>query len=291
MVRVIPDLLAGVFGAAIAVGLLGAVLALRPLPVLDERERAPRRAGAWSRAAPRTRVVALVSVVAGVVVALVTGWLVLAVVIPAAALGLPWLLSAPPAEATIRRLEAMEEWTRSLAGVLALGSGLEQAIATSLRSVPEPIRPEVTQLVARMRARWDTERALRAFADDLDDVTGDLIAANLIHAAGQRNRGLAAALEATAGSVKADVAARRRVETGRAKPRGQARLVTLWSAGFLTVLAASGDFLAPYRTPIGQVVMVVLLAAFAGGLYWLRRMATGTPPPRFLGPSARRGAR
>ena len=177
----------------------------------------------------------------------------------------------------------MEEWTRSLAGVLGSGVGLEQALTATLRSTPDPIRAEVAALVARLRARWDTETALRAFADDLDDVTGDLVAANLILAARRRNRSLAAALQGVAESVAEDVAARRRVEAGRAKPRGSARLVTAFSAAVLAVLALTGDYIAPYRTPIGQVILLALLAAYAGALAWMRKMADGTPPPRFLG--------
>ena len=70
---------------------------------------------------------------------------------------LPALLSAPPAATQIARLEAMEEWTRSLSGVLTVGIGLEQALVATLRSTPAPINAEVTRLVARLRARWDTE--------------------------------------------------------------------------------------------------------------------------------------
>ena len=57
-------------------------------------------------------------------------------------------------EELIARLEAMEEWTRSLAGVLTVGVGLEEALVATLRSTPGSIRPEVAQLVARLRARW-----------------------------------------------------------------------------------------------------------------------------------------
>ena len=176
-------------------------------------------------------------------------------IVPAAALGLPYLLSAPPAAERIRRVEAMEEWTRSLAGVLGAGIGIEQALTATLRSTPEAIKPEVTTLVARLRARWDTETALRAFADDLDDVTGDLVAANLILAARRRNRSLASVLQGVAESVAEDVASRRRIEAGRAKPRGSARLVTLFSLGVMLILAFTGDYVAPYGTPVGQVVL------------------------------------
>jgi len=286
------SLLPALFGALILVGLLGAGYALRPHTPRPKTERAPswieRRLRAMSA---RSRSTLLISVVVGILIALLTGWIAAVVILPTAALGLPYLLSAPPAEARIRRVEAMEEWTRSLAGVLGAGVGIEQALTATLRSTPEPIKPEVTALVARLRARWDTEVALRAFADDLDDVTGDLVASNLILAARRRNRSLASVLQGVAESVAEDVAARRRVEAGRAKPRGSARLVTAFSLGVLVILAFTGDYVEPYSSPVGQIVLIVLLMAYAAGLLWMRKMAEGKPLPRFLGPAARAGAR
>jgi Flp pilus assembly protein TadB len=194
------------------------------------------------------------------------------------------LLSAPPAAVRIDRLEAMEEWTRSLSGVLTVGVGLEQALVATLRSTPAPISGEVSRLVARLRARWATEDALRAFADELDDATGDLVAANLILGARRRGAGLASVLEGLAESVAADVRARRQVEADRAKPRATARWVTLISASVLVILAVSGTYVEPYGSPLGQLILVVLLAAYVATLIWMRRMATGRPLPRFLAP-------
>ena len=65
----------------------------------------------------------------------------------------------------------------------------------------------------------------------------------------------------------------------------------MFSMGVLLILAFTGDYIAPYGTPVGQVVLVVLLLAYAGGLLWMRKMAEGQPLPRFLGPAARAGAR
>src|SRR3546814_20940344 len=83
------------------------------------------------------------------------------------------------------------------------------------QSTPSAIRPEVQRLVARLRSRWNTEEAIRAFADELDDATGDLVAANLILAARRRGAGLAQVLESLAESVSADVRARRQIEADR----------------------------------------------------------------------------
>lgn len=273
-------LIAGLAGGLIAVGLLGIVIGLRPAPVV------PRRKPARSRFSitPHNRMLLLAGIGFGVLGWVVTRWVLALVIAPVAAIGLPILLAAPPAATQINRLEAMEEWTRSLSGVLTVGIGLEQALVATLRSTPAPIRAEVERLVSRLRARWDTESALRAFADELDDATGDLIAANLILAARRRGAGLASVLDGLAESVAADVRARRQVEADRAKPRSTARWVTLISASVLVVLAFSGSYVEPYSSPIGQLILVVLLSAYVATLIWMRRMATGKPLPRFLDP-------
>lgn len=264
-------------GALIVAGLIALAVGLRRTPVTPKAPRRTRR-----RISRRTRSLLAIGLAAGVVFWLVTSWVLALLLGPIAAVGLPMLLTAPDAADRIVRLEAMEEWTRSLAGVLTVGVGLEQALVATLRSTPAPIASEVNRLVSRLRARWVTEDALRAFADELDDSTGDLIAANLILGARRRGAGLASVLEGLAESVSADVRSRRQVEADRAKPRATARWVTLISASALLVLAFSGDYVKPYGSPIGQVVLVVLLFAYIATLVWMKRMAIGKPFPRFL---------
>lgn len=279
-------LLVALAGALVTGGLMLTVLGLLKRPVAPAHPR--RRGGAPRlRVDSRTRILLLAGLAVGVLVAVLTGWVVAVVVIPAATAGLPLLLSAPPAQREVRRLEAMEEWVRSVSGVLTAGVGLEQALITSLRSTPEPIRPEVARLVGRLRARWDTKTALRMLADDLDDSTGDLIAANLLLGSSRRGAGLATVLEALAESVAQDVRARREIEADRAKPRSNARLITLISVGVLGFLAFSGDYVAPYGSPFGQALLLVLLVAYVATLLWMRVMAQGKPLPRFIGSQAK----
>jgi Flp pilus assembly protein TadB len=276
-------------GALIVAGLLGVAIGLRPSqrPTARFQSTALQRMPAMSR---RTRMLVLAGLGVGVLAWLITGWPLALLAGPVAVVGLPMLLSSSSATARIERLEAMEEWTRSLSGVLTVGVGLEQALVATLRSTPAPIVPEVTRLVARLRARWVTEDALRAFADELDDATGDLVAANLILGARRRGGGLASVLEGLAESVAADVRARREVEADRAKPRATARWVTLISASFLIVLALSGTYVEPYESPLGQVILVGLLSAYVATLVWMKRMAIGRALPRFLA-TERGGAR
>ncbi|MFD4323629.1 type II secretion system F family protein [Nocardioides sp. NPDC058538] len=276
----LPLLVIALGGALFAGGVGALFRELRGVPTTEGPPRRHLRLPTISR---RTRLLVLIGLGVGMVGWLVTGWPLAIVIAPIATVGLPHLLSAPDARERIERLEALEEWTRSLSGVLTVGIGLEQALVNTLRSTPTPIREEVGRLVARLRARWVTEEALRAFAEDLDDATGDLVAANLILGARRRGAGLAAVLEGLAESVAADVRARRQVEADRAKPRATARWVTIISVSVLVILAATGSYVAPYASPLGQVILALLLTAYVATLVWMRRMAEGRRIPRIIG--------
>ncbi|USQ77783.1 type II secretion system F family protein [Ornithinimicrobium cryptoxanthini] len=279
-------LIVAVAGALVAGGALMTVLGLARRPVAPATPARSRRAGRFhlDRAG---RVRALIGLGIGALIAVLTGWLIALIVTPLALVGIPVLLAAPPAEREIDRIEAMEEWVRTLAGSLGAGVGLEQALIRSLRSTPDPIRAEVTRLTSRLRARWRTEDALRAFADDLDDATGDLIASNLLLGANRRGGGLATVLEGLAESVGQDVHNRREIEADRSKPRSNARIITLITLVVLGGLAVSGDYITPYGTPLGQVLLATYLGLYVAMLAWLRKMAQGRAMPRFVGASVR----
>ncbi len=274
--RMNPSLLASLLaGAMIPGGLLLTVVGLRHRPAPPPRPSPPAaaaRAGwrgcrRWRRTAAGRR-----ASWPGSSALRHTGWVVLVVLLPLAVVGLPVLLATSDAAPRIARMEAIAEWTRNLSGVLTAGQALEQALHASLRSTPDAIRPEVSQLIGRLRARWSTEAALRAFADDLDDATGDLVVAALILGSRKRGDGLARVLTGLAESVAEDVQAADSSKQTGPKPRSSARTTTLISVGALVVLGMSGQFLAPYGTPLGQV----LLAAVPGCLRRLRGLAEAT---------------
>lgn len=278
-----PQLLASVIaGIMITGGLALAVLGLRrspPPPARPSRRLVP----AWIVRMPRwQRAATLVALLVGIVIGTATGWVILVVALPLAAVGLPLLLATSVAAPRIARMDAIAEWTRNLSGVLTAGQGLEQALQASLRSTPDAIRPEVSGLVGRLRARWSTEAALRAFADDLDDATGDLVVAALILGSRKRGDGIARVLTGLAESVADDVRARRQLEADRAKPRSSARTTTLISVAALAVFSLSGQFLAPYGSPLGQALLALYLAAYIGCAIWLRRLAAEPAAARFV---------
>ncbi|MBK8077896.1 MAG: type II secretion system F family protein [Kineosporiaceae bacterium] len=296
-------ILAALGGALLVAGPLLIVAGVRRVPESAPRPARARRARLWggtggtggtgglgSTVTRRTWWLLGVGVAAGLSVAITTGWVIAVPLLPLAIAGLPLLLAAPSG-APIARLEALEEWARSLAGVLTVGVGLEQALMVTLRAAPRPIHREVSTLVSRLHARWPTEEALRAFADDLDDATGDLIAAKLVLASRRRGPGLAAVLESLAESVAADVRTRRQVEADRDKPRATVRWVTVITLVALVLFAFNTNYIAPYRSPVGQLLLGLLLGLDAGCLVWMRLMTRSPRVPRFIGRGFREGVR
>ncbi|MFZ5848395.1 MAG: hypothetical protein ACOYX5_13530, partial [Actinomycetota bacterium] len=94
--------LPAVFGALIVIGLIGMVYALIPAPPKPPRPARTLtpfgRAGGWfTRLNPRTRLLVIGGAVAGLLVALLTGWVIAIALVPAAIVGIPLLLTPPPA--------------------------------------------------------------------------------------------------------------------------------------------------------------------------------------------------
>lgn len=284
--------IAALSGAAVIGGLLVLVWSLVPHPPTPQRPpRSSRMVRRLRRMTRRTRILLVVGLVAGVLVFVLTGWVVAVVAGPMLIAGLPALISPPPAKTHIDQLQALEEWTRGLSGVLTAGVGLEEALRISLRSTPAVLRPQVNRLVAAIQGRKPTEQALHDFADDLDDVTGDLVASFLILGARRRGPGLSAVLQALAESVAAEVRARRKIESDRETPRTTARIVTAISVGVLALMALTHTYIAPYGSPVGQILLLIYLGIYMALLVWMRAMTADKPFPRFLIAKAPGGAR
>ncbi|SEM83819.1 type II secretion system F family protein [Streptacidiphilus jiangxiensis] len=213
----------------------------------------------------------------------VTGWMVVGLLLVLLAVGLPWLLS-PGKAATIRitELDALAEWTRRLADVLYLGVGLEQAMKDSRRTAPAALERPVGELAARLQSGWRPEDALIGFADHLNDATADKVCAALILRASDRGPGLARNLEDLADSVRDEVRQRREIEADRAKPRTTVRWMTFMTLAIIGAGSFDTAYIEPYGTVLGQLVLTMLIAGFAGVLAWMRQLATFRSTPRFL---------
>ena len=282
-------LLAGVCGALLVGGLALAAHALTgPDPTHRPVRRRPRST-ARPQLGRRQRALWVAAGLVASTVWLVSGWPVGGLLAGLAVVGVPWLLAQfSTGNAAVERLEALQEWVRRTSDVLAAGGGLEQTLIRSAPTAPEPIRAQVSTLVARLQARWPTSQALLSCADDLDDAAGDLVVAALLLGAELRGPGLARVLTELAQSLTDEVTMRRKVEADRAKPRANARwllLITLAAAG---LAALNGDYLTPYDTGFGQLVLAAIAGLMVACLLWMRRLTVPAPSPRFLADRAGR---
>lgn len=222
------------------------------------------------------------SLLAGLVVAVLTGWLVAIVVAPLLALGLPYLLTIPGAR-DIQLLEALDRWVRGLAATLSTGRSVTDSIRVSRRTAPPIIADEVAMLTSRLDNRWETRQALQRFADELDSADADPVVAALMLAADRGAVGASTTLRELAESIQDQLKGRRLIETERSKPYVVVRQVTVITMITLVgVFALSPGFFAAYRTPIGQVVLSVLIVCYIASLILLRRRAKQPPRDRIL---------
>lgn len=228
------------------------------------------------------RVWAVIGLAAGILLFIYSGWLILVPIAAVAGATLPLFLSKGDAPQKIARLEALETWTRSLSGLTIAGAGLEQTLTSSLASAPEAIKTQVGSLVARLNARWPTREALEAFARDFDDPTADLIVMHLLLKEQARGAGLAEALDDLAEIIFEEVKVRRQIETDRAKPRTQVRIVAISTLVVLAALPFLGTYTAAYATPLGQVLLTIWVVLFGLLLAWMRSISIGKPAPRLL---------
>ncbi|MCI3273364.1 type II secretion system F family protein [Streptomyces cylindrosporus] len=277
-------------GMAVIGGLIGVVAGVvgttapRPAP-LHRRWQAAWRCGKEQgedvRLRRRTLAVAAVVVFAGVW--LVSGNFVGGALLGAAVIGVPWLITpAQMAQERIGQLEALSEWTQRLAGLLRLGMGLEQAMITSRQGAPDELAGQIVNLSDRLRLGWRPDGALRAFAEELDDVTADKVTAALILSVNDRGPGLAQALEDLAATVREEVAKKRAVEADRAKPRTTVRWMTIITVGVVVAGFFVPSYTTPYSTLLGQLVLAFLTAGFVGVLALMRQLGSFRRIPRFL---------
>jgi tight adherence protein B len=275
--------LAALAGAGLAGGLVLLVAALRGLP---PRPATATRAARTRGTPERLRLRAALATTAALAVALLTRWPV--AVLLAGALGWAWptlFATKQTARATVERIEAIATWTEMLRGMTVAAASIEQAIMATVPRAPAAIRTEIAELAERLRAGESLVTALGPLADAINDDVGDLVVGALLLAAdpSQKAGGLARQLDELARRARQKAGYRLRVQTGRARIYASARAITLITLGVVTVLLVfGGEFLAPYRTPVGQLALLGVGGLFATGFALLGRLGRLRATERFL---------
>jgi Flp pilus assembly protein TadB len=218
------------------------------------------------------------------VLLVLTRWPVLAAAGAALVLLAPFLMGGAGSEkAAIARLDGLAAWTESLRDTIAGAVGLEQAIPATAYAASPAISPQLIDLSDRLRMRTPLPTALQRFADDLDDSSADMVIAALILNSRLRGPGLREVLTSLAESARAELEMRRRVVAGRASTRRSVQIVVGITVLFVVGLAVfNREYVAPYASPVGQLVLLIVLGFFALGFLWMRRLAVFEIPDRFL---------
>ncbi|MES5824416.1 type II secretion system F family protein [Streptomyces sp. RG80] len=270
-------------GVAVGGGIALFAIAVRGLPAKPdhEKQKAAERASELIRfAGQRGSLAAIV----GIVVLLLTQWAVAGVA--AGVLVFFWdrlFGGAGEERAAMKRVEALAGWTESLRDTIAGAVGLEQAIPASARASAPVLRPHLDALVDRLRARTPLPDALQHLADEIDDASADIIVAALILNARLRGPGLRQVLGALAKSAREEVDMRQRVMAQRSSTRRSVQIVVGVSVAFVLGLSVfNREFVEPYGTAVGQLVLACVCGLFALGFWWLRKLSTIETPERFL---------
>jgi Flp pilus assembly protein TadB len=216
----------------------------------------------------------------GVGVWLLTGWpvLTLAAIIGGFLLPRAWF-SRGDVQAQAARSEAVAELAASLRGAVRGGLGVTEALGGLAQWGPPVLRRELGELAAEASVLGLPE-ALGNFARRLGDPLADLLATTLAlnHRLGGRN--LAEVLDDLAAAIRAEAQTLREMRARQAQQRLSAKLVAAAPFAILLLIRQTNpDYLAPFRSVIGQGVLalaVLLVVAGYAAMVALARPPAGT---------------
>jgi Flp pilus assembly protein TadB len=271
-------LLSGIF---VMVGLMVAATSLQKQPVRPPRTHrsASDRLGRHVQMPSPERVALIVGAAAGVL--LLTRWPVAAIAAGVAALA----MSSPAMRqqtGDAEKAEALTVWAEMLRDATGTPRGIEGVLVATANGAPLSIRPHVVRLARRLPYE-PLDAALDGLADDLRHPVGDLVVTALRLAARSGGRQIRAVLDDLATVAREEARMHRRVDVARARPRSDMRTVLIIMLGFalLFVLVARA-YLAPYSSPVGQLVLCIVILCWAGGVWIMSRLGRGRPIERFL---------
>jgi hypothetical protein len=272
--------LALVAGMALTAGLLLAVSGLRLQPVR------PPRARAWRVQPPSPERVLLV--VASALAALViTRWPIAALGV-GIAVGFALFSSGRQRVDEAEKAEALTVWAEMLRDATGTPRGIEGVLVATAAGAPALIRPHVLRLARRLPYE-PLDRSLEGLADDLDHPLGDLVATALRLAARSGGRQIRSILDDLAAVAREEARMHRRIAVARERPRSDMRMVLViisFTVMFFVVLAR--EYLEPYGSPLGQLILCVVAACWAVAIWAMGRLARPQPVERFLAHEAPR---
>lgn len=131
--------------------------------------------------------------------------------------------------------------------------------------------------------------ALEEFTARIDDPTGQLVARALAQASRRQSRQLPELLSELGRRARDRANLQLRIAPGHARIRTNARIIVAFTLAMAAgMVVFNREFLRPYDTPLGQLVLLAVGVIFSGGFVGLSRLArsgldpaptTVAPPP------------
>jgi tight adherence protein B len=266
-----------IVGILAATGIWIAVAGWRGVAVVPRRRGMTVSYDLWWRAC----IVAAAAIAAWSV----TGWPAAGAIVGAAAGVIPQLFGIGRRRKELnQRTEALASWAEMLRDSISSHAGLREAISVTARVAPIPIRSEVQELAVRAE-REPLPDALRRFGSQVDDPLADLIVAAMIIAAERQAQRLADLLTQIASAARDMSGMRLRVETGRARTYTSSKVLVMFTFGLaVTLLLFAPEFMRPFDTAMGQVVMVGIGGLFCAALWSLVVLGRPATTPRLFAP-------
>jgi tight adherence protein B len=270
-------LVAGLLGCGVGLGLLVLIAGWRGQSI------APRGRAARRKRTDQLNLRLGLAVGSAAIVIVVTRWPVAAAAAAAFGWTAPTLLGARARRrCETDRIEAVARWAEQLRDTMSAAAGLHQAIGVTARVAPLPIRTEVQDLARRLR-REPLAAAARQFAVELANPAGDQVAVALVLASERHGTRLSEVLGRVAAATRAEAALRLRIEAQRAHTYSQARLISgVIGAVVAAYVVLNRSYLAPFASPIGQLVLGLVCGLWFLSLWALVRLAEAAPGERLL---------
>jgi Flp pilus assembly protein TadB len=219
---------------------------------------------------------------AGLVVLVVTRWPVAAVGATIAGWWTPVWLRGRSRRDRQARTEAIALWAEMLRDAVGTARGIEGVLVATAATAPLPIRAEIHAMAERLGVESLTS-ALDSLGRDLVHPVGDLVVTALRLAATAGTREVRGVLDDLAAAAYAEAESQRRIDVARERPRAAMRYSALIIGVFVVgMVVFSGSYLAPYRSAVGQLVLLFVAAYWAAGFWWMQRMGRLAPVERFL---------
>ncbi len=225
----------------------------------------------------------IVALAVGVVIFLVTRWLLVAVVLSLVFITVPALKSKQRLHRDERGLaDAIATWTEQLRDTLAGAHGLEQAIVATSDHAQVAISFSIRRLSAQIQY-GKLGDGLRRFADEVDHPIADFVSAALITATKYQARDIAQLLGHLAQCAREEGRMRTRIWVGRARTRSSVRIISFVVIGFVALLVIfNRDYLSVYSSLEGQVMLSCIFIVFGVALIMLDQFSRIVTPQRFI---------